>query len=134
MRGKQPYDALSKTLAAVQTVGVDGYWTTFDWDTAIARGMAAMGESFSGRYGFVETEMTWPIAHMVAPADEALGCPSCHAKDGRLAAIGGVYIPGRDSNRILDIAGYALVLLTLAGVALHGALRVVFGLRRRLRQ
>ena len=134
MRGKQPYDALSKTLAAVQTVGVDGYWTTFDWDTAIARGMAAMGETFSGRYGFVETEMTWPIAHMVAPADEALGCPSCHAKDGRLAAIGGVYIPGRDSNRVLDVAGYALVLLTLAGVALHGALRVVFGLRRRSRQ
>jgi hypothetical protein len=77
--------------------------------------------------------MKWLITHMVAPADEALGCPSCHAKDGRLAAIEGVYIPGRDSNRLLDLAGYVLVLLTLAGVALHGALRVVFALRRRSR-
>ncbi|MDP6785514.1 MAG: tetrathionate reductase family octaheme c-type cytochrome [Rhodospirillales bacterium] len=133
MRGKQPYDAESKTLAAVQTTGKDGYWKTFDWDTAIARGMAAMGEKFSGRYDFVETEMTWPIAHMVAPADEALGCASCHARDGRLAAVEGVYIPGRDSNRFLDMAGYALIVLTLAGVVLHGALRVVFALRRRSR-
>ncbi len=133
MRGKQPYDAVNKTLTAVQTTGKDGYWTTFDWDTAIDRGMTSVGAPYSGRYGFVETEMKWLITHMVAPADEALGCPSCHAKDGRLAAIEGVYIPGRDSNRLLDLAGYVLVLLTLAGVALHGALRVVFALRERSR-
>ncbi len=43
MRGKQPYDAVNKTLTAVQTTGKDGYWTTFDWDTAIDRGMTSVG-------------------------------------------------------------------------------------------
>ena len=133
MRGKQPYDAGANKLVAVQTTGKDGYWKKFDWDTAIAKGMSAVGAPYSGKYDFIETEMTWSVTHMVAPSEEALGCQSCHAKGGRLAAIEGVYIPGRDSNRILDFAGYALVLLTLAGVALHGALRVVFGLRRRSR-
>lgn len=33
---------------------------------------------------------------MVAPAQEALGCDSCHATEGRLASVGGFYLPGRD--------------------------------------
>jgi hypothetical protein len=40
--------------------------------------------------GFIDSEMYWPITHMVAPADEALQCTACHDEAGRLdfAALG----------------------------------------------
>ncbi len=48
---------------------------------------------------FIKTEMSWPITHMVAPKEKALACVECHSKNGRLAGIEGVYMPGRDANR-----------------------------------
>jgi hypothetical protein len=62
---------------------------------------------------------------MVAPKDQALGCADCHAKDGRLATLTGVYMPGRDANPWIDRIGWLLVLATLAGVLLHGLVRLV---------
>jgi len=130
MRGKQPYDKVNQTLAVPHTTGADGYWKTFEWQPALAKGMAAAGVPFSGEYGFVETTMLWPINHMVAPKEEALGCDDCHVANGRLENVEGIYIPGRDSIRLLDLAGLALVLLTLAGVIGHGLLRAIFKIRR----
>ena len=112
------------------TVGEDGFWKTFDWGPALAKGMASAGQPFSGEFAFVETQMLWPINHMVAPKEEALACVECHAKDGRLANIAGLYAPGANSNRLLDMAGFGLVLLTLAGVAGHGIARALFKIRR----
>jgi octaheme c-type cytochrome (tetrathionate reductase family) len=125
MRGKQPYDVANATLAVPHTVGEDGFWKNFDWGSALAKGMAAAGAPFSGDFGFVETRMTWPITHMVAPKEQALGCPSCHTKGGRLAGISGVYIPGRDSSPLLDTIGFVLLALTLAGTAFHGVMRFI---------
>jgi hypothetical protein len=34
-------------------------------------------------------------------------------------------MPGRDSNALLDMAGWALALLALIGVLIHGAIRIV---------
>lgn len=130
MRGKQPYDKVNLTFAVPHTTGVDGYWKTFEWKPALAKGMAAAGMPFSGDYGFVETTMLWPINHMVSPKEEALGCIDCHAANGRLHNLAGVYLPGRDSIRLLDMAGVVLALLTLAGVVGHGLLRVVFKTKR----
>ena len=44
---------------------------------------------YSGEYGFAPTTMFWPITHMVAPAQNALGCTDCH-EGGRMdwAALG----------------------------------------------
>jgi len=42
---------------------------------------------------------------MVAPKEEAVGCADCHAKGGRLVSVKGVYMPGRATNRWLDIIG-----------------------------
>ena len=123
MRGKQPYDAGNMTLAIPHTVGKDGFWKTFEWGPALSKGMAAAGAPFSGDYGFVETSMMWPITHMVAPKEQALDCVSCHAKNGRLENVTGVYIPGRDSVSFLDIIGFSILGLTLAGTLLHGVLR-----------
>ena len=129
MRGKQPYDAELKTLVAPLTTGEKGYWKTFNWDQAIDLGMQAVGRPYSGKYDFVETEMLWPITHMIAPAEEALACDECHSGDSRLEGVDGIYIPGRDSVDWVDRIAIALLLMTLAGVTLHGAARYL--LRRK---
>ena len=126
-RGTQPYDPVNKTLVTPHTAGNNdtGYWKNLDWDKAITVGMKDSGHPFSGKIDFIKTEMSWPITHMVAPKEKALGCVECHSKDGRLAGIQGIYIPVRDNNKLLDTAGWAIVLLTLLGVFGHATLRIV---------
>lgn len=125
--GKQPYDKVYLTLLNPHTWGPDDYtslWTNFDWKKALESGMQAAGRPYSGEYGFVQSEMTWPITHMVAPKEQALSCAECHSRQGRLQAITGIYIPGRDRNVWLDKAGYSLAGLAFLGVLGHGALRI----------
>ena len=126
-RGKQPYDPVNKTLVTPHTAGNDdaAYWKTFNWEKAIAAGMQVSGAPFSGKVDFLQTEMSWPITHMVAPKDQAVGCAECHSKSGRLDKIGGVYIPGRDANRLVDLLGWLMAAGALAGAVIHGALRLV---------
>jgi octaheme c-type cytochrome (tetrathionate reductase family) len=83
-RAVQPYDATYNYLLQPKTVGEGGFWTDFDWDQAFELGSEATGLPYSGEYGFVRTDMYWPITHMVAPAEEALTCAECHGPDGRL--------------------------------------------------
>jgi len=80
MRGKQPYDARARVVAAPHLFG--GYWKHFDWKKAIADGNAAAGIPFSGEYGWVETEMYWKVNHMVVPKQQALRCTACHGERG----------------------------------------------------
>ena len=75
--------------------------------------------------------MLWPITHMVAPKEQALGCAECHSRDGRLQAVSGVYLPGRDHNLLLDRVGFGLALLALLGVLGHGTLRILTRNHRR---
>jgi octaheme c-type cytochrome (tetrathionate reductase family) len=125
--GKQPYDVQTKSLVIPHTFGGEGddtaFWSNFDWEKAIATGMKSASQPFSGQFGFVATEMSWPITHMVAPKEDALSCEQCHSRGGRLAAVAGIYIPGRDRLGWLDALGYALAGLSLLGVLGHGALR-----------
>ena len=89
--------------------------------------MKAANVAYSGQYGFVKTEMSWPITHMVAPKADALTCAQCHdAKTGgRLKNVKGIYMPGRgDNNKWLDMIGWTVGLLTLIGVLVHGAGRI----------
>lgn len=124
-RGKQPYDVGNETLAVFHTAGDDdsAYWKNYDWDKALKTGMKTQGLEYSGQMKFVETEMSWPITHMVAPRDDALECAQCHTENGRLQAISGVYMPGRDNTPIIDRLGFTLALFALLGVLLHGAAR-----------
>lgn len=125
-RGKQPYDKVSMSLLIPHTAGEDNaaYWKVFDWKKALTVGMQAVDDKFSGEYGFVSTEMTWPITHMVAPKDDALKCTQCHSPYGRLQKVSGLYVPGRDANQYLDFLGWTAALLALIGVIIHGALRI----------
>ena len=128
MRGKQPYDKGNNTLVISHLFGKDSnaYWKNFDWNKAIAAGMKEAGAEFSGEYGFVETTMHWPLTHMVAPANQALTCDSCHSKDGRLDKLTDFYLPGRNDFALLDKLGWLIVLATLAGVLIHGLGRLLF--------
>jgi len=81
---KQPYDSKLNKLLQPKTVGKDGYWSDFDWDKALRLGAKFAGLEYSGEYGFTETEMYWPLTHMVAPKTDALQCKQCHSAEGRM--------------------------------------------------
>jgi len=129
-RGKQPYDLETKSLLVPHTAVGYGekddtaFWQNFKWDAALKAGAEATGQPFGGKFDFVATEMTWPITHMVAPKEDALTCTQCHSKSGRLQGVEGIYMPGRDANKWLDLIGWLAALGTLVGVIGHGALRI----------
>ena len=130
-RGKQPYDVGNQTLAVFHTAGKDdsAYWGNFDWDKAMEWGMEAAGTEYSGKMSFVDTEMSWPITHMVAPKGDALQCAQCHKENGRLQAVTGIYMPGRNNTPMLDFFGFSAALLALLGVLIHGGIRYIMSKR-----
>lgn len=132
-RGKQPYDRVNKTMVVPKLFGPKGtgsYWTEYNWKKAIAAGMDYAGLSFSGDYGFAETEYLFQTTHMVAPKEDALSCTECHSKEGRLAKLNGFYMPGRDAHGALNVIGWAAVVIALLGILLHGTGRVIAKARR----
>ena len=84
MKGKQPYDAGNNVMAVPHLFGKGGFWKTYDWGSAIAGGMKAAGLQYSGKYGWVETDMYWKVNHMVVPKEQALKCNDCHGAGGRM--------------------------------------------------
>jgi len=84
MRGKQIYDSKNDYLIIPKLFGEEGYWKTYDWNLASQLGMKEVNLPYSGSYSFIETEMYWPINHMVVPKEKALKCNFCHSKEGRL--------------------------------------------------
>ena len=105
--------------------GKDGYWEHLDWEKALTLGQASLGLPFSKEFDFVETDYVFPITHMVAPKEQSLTCSECHSKEGRLANLGGFYMPGRDANPVIKYLGWATVLGSLLGVLIHGFGRFV---------
>ncbi len=127
MEGRQSYDTDSSKLAYSHVWGPTtdtAFWTNFDWPKAIEAGMKAAGQDYGGNFDFVDTYMYWPITHMVAPSDQALECAACHATDGRLSGIEGVYLPGTNPRGPVGLLGMAIFALTLLGVIGHALLRI----------
>jgi hypothetical protein len=134
MIGRQAYDTVNRSLVYTNVFGPTtdtAFWTNFDWGRAIARGMEGSGVAYSGEFDFVDTEMWWPTTHMVAPAEEALLCGDCHEPNGRLAGLGGFYMPGRDGLGVLDRIGLGVVAGAFLLVLGHAGLRIFMALRRR---
>ena len=126
-KARQIYDTEHNILINPHLFGKDStaYWTNFDWGKAAASGMAAVNQPYSGKYGFVNTVMYWPINHMVSESSEALTCVDCHSHDGRLNSLTGFYLIGRDSNTVLDSIGIFMIIGSLLGVLIHGILRKI---------
>lgn len=80
----QPYDTMYDILLTPHTAGEDGYWTTFDWDSALRIGAEAAGLPYSGEYDFAATQMYLTQSHMVQAAENALTCTDCHGEGSRL--------------------------------------------------
>ena len=109
-----------------------GFWTTFDWEDSISKGMDIMDLPYSGDLGFVETNYVYPTTHMVAPKENVVECAQCHAsQNSRLSNLAGFYMPGRDNFKFLDTAGWLVVAGAMAGVCLHALGRIVMGISRR---
>lgn len=136
-RGDQIYDKKYNILIQpklfAENKGDSAFWKDFDWETSAAAGMKHVGLPFSGEYGFVETTMHWPVNHMVAPKEQAVGCAECHTRsdEGRLASLAGFYLPGRDYNKSLDLIGSLLFFGALGALFVHAALRVLLSIRRK---
>lgn len=133
MHGKQAYDTELNHLLYNQVYGPKtdtAFWTNFSYDKSLKAAMDYMGKPYSGKYGFVETTMLWPITHMVAKKDEALKCTACHAPQGVLASLGGFYMPGREPLSWVNLAGLFLIFATLAGVGIHALGRLISSRRR----
>jgi octaheme c-type cytochrome (tetrathionate reductase family) len=131
-RGKQAYDPELKNLLVVHTAGEDhtALWHNFDWPKAITTGMETAGLPWSGKYDFVSTEMSWPIAHMVAPKADAVACAQCHQAEGRLAGIDGIWLPGVHKHELLDTVGWLAAALALIGTLIHGIVRMCVPCRK----
>jgi octaheme c-type cytochrome (tetrathionate reductase family) len=86
MIGNQPADANNNTILVPHLFGEAGgpnfYWKTFDWNLALEEGAAAAGQTYTGAYEFVDTEMYLSVNHEVAPKEQAYGmdgaCGDCH--------------------------------------------------------
>ncbi|MBN2766224.1 MAG: hypothetical protein JXR27_07600, partial [Paludibacteraceae bacterium] len=126
-RAKQIYDSGNNYLINPHLFGKDStaYWKNYDWTKAAQTGMDSVGLPFSGEYGFAETEMSWPVNHMVAPREESLQCADCHGKNSRIAALNDFYLVGRDRSKTFDFAGVALIIFSIAGVFVHAILRML---------
>ena len=131
MHAVQPYDKINNTLVYLHLWGEDedAYWGNYDLGRAIAVGMQKNEMPYSGEYGFVDTYSYWPITHMVAPKEEALACDDCHAKQGRLNGVTGVYVPGSGTNPLLNRIALGLIGLLLLGIVVHAVIRMLFGKR-----
>ncbi len=126
-RGKQPFDPVNKTFVVPHLFGKDAaaYWKNYDWGKAVEAGMAYAGLPFSGEVDFVETEYLFQATHMVAPKEQALSCEACHSREGRLKDLTGFYMPGRDAEALVDLAGWSGMGAAFLGVGAHGLLRFI---------
>lgn len=131
-RGKQIYDTENNYLIHLklhaEDIGQGAFWKDFNWDTAAYLGMKYNDRTYSGKYGFIDSEVYWPINHQVAPKEQTLKCTECHARESRLAVLTDFYLPGRDYANWVDKGGIALIFVSIIGVIGHGMLRVFTGI------
>ena len=86
MIGNQPADAGNQTILVPHLFGTAGgpnaYWGKYDWNLALVDGAAATGQTYTGAFEFVDTEMYLSVNHEVAPKEQAYGmdgaCGDCH--------------------------------------------------------
>lgn len=128
---KQPYDPVNKILIQpklfAEKKGEGALWQDFDWQRAAEVGMKESNLPFSGKVDFIETEMYWPVNHMVSKKEDAVSCNECHtrSKEGRLNKLNGFYLPGRDYVAAIDTTAYTFIILAFIGIVIHSSIRII---------
>jgi hypothetical protein len=62
---------------------------------------------------------------MVSTKDLTVSCTECHTRENsRLEYLDDFYMPGRNYSSLIETAGIGIILLTLAGVFVHGTIRI----------
>jgi hypothetical protein len=114
-RGSQPYDPVNKTLITPHTAGNDdtGFWKNLDWDKAIPVGMKDSGAPYSGKSTSSRPRCPGRSPTWWRPRKSAMGCVECHARMAGWPASRACIMPARDNNKLVDTAGWTIVLLTL---------------------
>jgi octaheme c-type cytochrome (tetrathionate reductase family) len=84
LKTKQIFDKKFNYLIIPNLAGKNGYWSTFDWNTAAKNGMESAKLEYSGEFGFIETEMSQTLNHSVTKSENAVKCNDCHGKGTRL--------------------------------------------------
>jgi len=135
-RAMSPYDVVNKTMVIPHLFPFNkkdktAYWKEFDWQKSIKVGMEYAGQKYSGEFGFIQTAYVFPTTHMVAPKKSALACFECHSDASRLENIKDVYMPGRDTFKLVDAAGWFGAGGALVAILLHGIMRFVSSLKRK---
>ncbi len=133
-KSKQPFDhgthILIQPKLFAKEVGEGAFWKDFDWQKAAEIGMKEIDLPYTGELAFIETEMYWPVNHMVSAKEESVGCTECHTRENsRLTGLNDFYMPGRDYNPLVEGFGKSMIFVTLFGVVLHGSLRVYYSKR-----
>lgn len=128
-KAKQPYDPVTKMLIQPKLFadkqGEGAFWKDFNWARASEVGMEEVDLPFSGNISFINTEMYWPVNHMVSSKDKSLDCIQCHNRhDSKLKGLNDFYMPGRDYNRIVDNGGIGIILVSIVGIAVHSIMRI----------
>lgn len=128
-RGLQPRDTKLNNIVQAKLwdseKGKGALWVDFDWQKSLTAGMNYLGLPYSGQYDFVNTEMHFPVSHMVSTKENVVSCNECHTRnESRLAGLDDFYMPGRDRNNTVDLLGKILIIITMAGVMLHGLKRI----------
>jgi len=105
-RGVQPYDPVNQTLVVPHVYGKDAtaYGANFNWEKAVAAGMADAGVPFSGKVDFIKTEMLWPLTHMVAPRAGTVACNECHSRNGSFSEGRMKNVPGLKKGPLFKLA------------------------------
>ncbi len=132
---KQIYDPITKMIIQPKLFstkkGDGGFWGNFDWDASAREGMKLVNLPYSGKYTFAETEMYWPVNHMISPKAKALECKNCHSRENsRIKNLRDFYMPGRDYNASVEVLGIGAIIATLLGVIGHASVRIFFHKKR----
>lgn len=135
---RQPFDPVTKMIVQpklfAEKKGEGAFWIDFDWIKASEEGMKTVGLPFSGKISFINTKMYWPINHMVSSKEEAVKCVECHTRENsRLAGLNDFYMPARNHNNFIEVAGLSILILSFVGALSHGTLRVISSRRNRRR-
>ncbi|MCX6173926.1 MAG: tetrathionate reductase family octaheme c-type cytochrome [Ignavibacteriales bacterium] len=128
-RAQLPFDPVNKILIQpklyAEKKGEGALWKDFNWQTASAVGMKEVNLPFSGKVSFIQTEMYWPINHMVSSKENTVKCTECHTRDNsRLAGLKDFYMPARDFSSVIETTGKGVLVLSFLVIFFHGGFRI----------